>query len=430
MNRARWRPLLAEVVLGGLILTAVSVVPARAQEQAPYTLAQAVNTALTRNPQVVAAGADVRAAEAQLKVVRAGLAPTLALSPSASIGNSSGATTTAAQVSASVSYLVYDGGLRQAQIRQAEAQVESARQNLAATRADVALSAVDAYLAVVAAQQVITAREQAVAQARTQLNAAQARFNAGTAPQADVIQAQSQLASAEFDLVDARATLERERIGLQTALGLDASAPVGVMSPGAPPAVDVTPAEALQRALQRPEALKGNADVRAVEAALAAAMIQSGISATLDGRYVLVSTGGSGSSSGAGTWSVGIGISVPLYDGGKARAQVEEARANLDAARARLESTRLQLRQEAAQALQNVLAGAARTEAAQRALAAAREALRVAQGRYQAGVGTVLEVATAQTDASDAEVVLLQSEADRWVAAATLRRALALSVLP
>ncbi len=429
MSRAGWPHVLAGVLLSAVALTVGGVGPAQAQTPASYSLTEAVKTAVARNPQIVAAAAELRSAEAQLKVAQAGLAPTVALVPSASVGNSSGSTTTTGQVSASVSYLVYEGGLRQAQIRQAEAQVEGARQSLAATRSEVALSAVEDYLAVLSAQQVIAAREQAVSQARAQLDAVQARVNAGTAPQADIVQAQSQHATAEFNLVDARATFERERIGLQTVLGLDASVPPGVTSPGIPPTVAVTPTEALQRVLQRPEVLKSAADVRAAEAALAAVMIQGGISATLNGQYVLVTTSTTGGS-GSGTWSIGIGISVPLYDGGKSRAQVEDARAQADAARARLDSTRLQVRQEAAQALQDVLAGAARTEAAQRAVAAAREALRVAQGRYQAGVGTVLEVATAQTDAINAEVSLVQAEAGRWVAAATLRRALAFSVIP
>ena len=417
-----------EMVVFGVAVTLAVTTPAAGQ-QAVASLTEAVAFAVEHNPQVAASRAAVKAAEAQVQVVRAGLAPTVNLSVGGSVGNSTGSVTTSSQASASVTYLIYDGGVRQAQIRQAEAQAESTRQALATVTVDVALQTVQTYMGVIVADQVILLREQAVTQARTQLAAAEANFRAGRVPRADVIRAESVLAAAEFDLVNARGQAETSRTALRTAMGLEGGGPLNVVVPAEPPPQEVSEADALQRALQRPEVLRSEADVRAAEAGLAIAMMQGGITATLDGRYVLVGTGGSGTS-GPGTWSVGIGVSIPISDGGRHAAQVEQARANLDAGRARLESVRFQVRQDALLARVQAAAAIAKVEAARRSALAAREAFNVAQGRYAAGVGTIVEVATAQTDLAAAEVALVQAAADRWTTTAALRRALALPVLP
>src|SRR3989304_3031097 len=266
--------------------------PAQGQ-QAVAALADAVAFALEHNPQVAASRAVVRAAEAQVQAVRAGLAPTVSLSAGGSLGNSTGSSTTSGQVSAGVTYLIYDGGLREAQIRQAEAQAESARQALAAVR-----------------------------QARTQLSAAEANFRAGRVARADVIRAESVLAAADYDLVNARGQAETNRTTLRTAMGLEGGGPLTVTAPGEPPPQEISEADALQRALQRPEVRRAEADVRAAEAGLAMAMIQGGVTVTLDGRYLLISTGGTGTSA-SGTWSGGVGFTGPLSAGGRRAAPAE-----------------------------------------------------------------------------------------------------------
>jgi TolC family type I secretion outer membrane protein len=411
-----------------VLLTLQAASPAEGQ-QAVAALADAVAFALEHNPQVAASRAAVRAAEAQVQAVRAGLAPTASLSAGGSLGNSTGSPTTSGQVSAGVTYLIYDGGLREAQIRQAEAQAESGRQALAAVITDVALQTVQAYMGVIVADQVILLREQAVTLARTQLAAAEANFRAGRVARADVIRAESVLAAADYDLVNARGQAETSRTTLRTAMGLEGGGPLTVTAPAEPPPQEISEADALQRALQRPEVRRAEADVRAAEAGLAMAMIQGGVTVTLDGRYALIGTGGTGTSA-SGTWSVGVGITIPLSDGGRRAAQVEAARANLDASRARLESLRFQVRQEALLTRLQVAIAIAKLEAARRSALAAREAFNVAQGRYAAGVGTIIEVTTAQTDLAAAEVALVQAAADRWTTTVGLRRAVAMAVLP
>lgn len=411
-----------EAVLGVALLLLVA--PPASGQPAVSSLPAAVAYAVDHNPLIAAGRAALRAAQAQVQVARAGLSPAVGLSASGSVGSSS----PTGSVSASVTYLIYDGGVREAQIRQAEAQAQAAAEALAVVVGDIALQTVQAYMAVITGGQLVMLREQAVAGARAQLAAAEANFRAGRVARADVLRAESSVATAEFDLIDARGQGESRRSALRTVMGLQPGAAVEVSAPPDPPPLEVSEADARQRSLQRPEVRRAEADVRSSEAGLAIAMIQGGVTATVDGRYVLVGIGSTTST--PGSWSVGIGLSVPLFDGGRRAAAVEAARANLDAARARLESTRFLIRQEATLARIQALSAIAKVEAARRAALAAREAFNAAQGRYAAGVGTIVEVTTAQTELTAAEVALAQAAADRWTTTATLRRALALPVLP
>jgi outer membrane protein TolC len=136
------------------------------------------------------------------------------------------------------------------------------------------------------------------------------------------------------------------------------------------------------------------------------------------------------SSGNGGSWSTGISASVPLFDGGRRAAEVEAARASVDSANVQLAQIRLQMQHQAQQALTQFVTSLARAPAADKAAEAAREAFRAAQGRYSAGVGTVVEVETARTDLVSAEVALRQAQSDQWTTLVALRRALGLPVVP
>lgn len=409
------------VLLVATSLAAVAASRVGAQTPQGLSLPQAVALALERSPQVRAARSAAQASAAQLAAARAAFWPSVNLGASSSLSG----TGMGYQVSAGVTYLLYDGGVREAQVRQLEAQARAAQQQVLAVEAQVALAAVQAFMNTVRSEQVIALRQQVVEQARLQVEGAQARVRAGTAARADVVAAEAQLAAAEVQLLEAQAEFASNREALRALLGMEITAPLTLTAPGTPPPFELPEQEVVQRALTRPEVRRAEADVAAAEAALAVAMFQGGVTVTLDGRYVLVGTGVTP----PGTWSVGASLSLPLVDGGQRHARVEAARANLEAARASLEQTRLEARRDAVQARLAYLSAAAREQGARRAAEAAAEALRVARGRYQAGVGSVLEVATAQTQFATVQESLLQAQAARWTSLATLRRAVGMPVL-
>jgi len=95
-------------------------------------------------------------------------------------------------------------------------------------------------------------------------------------------------------------------------------------------------------------------------------------------------------------WSIGATLTWPLFQGGITRGQVAEAEANVQITDAQAETLRLQVRFDVEQARLLVRSAKATISAAEDAATNARERLRLAEGRYQAGVGNSLELADAQ----------------------------------
>ncbi len=123
-------------------------------------------------------------------------------------------------------------------------------------------------------------------------------------------------------------------------------------------------------------------------------------------------------------WNAQATITWNIFQGGLTHAQEQEALANLDAADAQLATFRQQIRVEVEQARLGVRAAKATLDAAADALANAREQLRLAEGRYQAGAGSIIELSDSQVGATSAAAQRVQAEYSLASARAKLLTAL------
>jgi outer membrane protein TolC len=118
----------------------------------------------------------------------------------------------------------------------------------------------------------------------------------------------------------------------------------------------------------------------------------------------------------AESWDAGINVNWPLFDGGRARAEVAEASALARAAQARVAEFDAVLAVELRQRVSEIESGRAAIAAAADAVRAATEARRVAGERFAEGVAS-------STDVLDAQVAVLQATLDRTQAVANARLA-------
>ncbi len=417
------------VVLLVAALFAGTTVPAAAQTASQsVTLAVAMTSAVEHHPSVVVAARAVEAAQARLVQARAGTALTVSVNGRASAGTLSvggtptgGGTTTSHNVSLDASLPIYDGGITAVQVAQAQAGVDSAQAALAAARQDAALAAAQAYFAVLRAQRTVEVREAALRSAQSQLAQAEAFFRAGTGAQADVIKAQAAVAGAQADLVTARGQVETSLASLRGAMALPLAQAITVEEPVAPVVRLVAPQEAATTAAaQRSEVRRAEAEIKSAQAALRIAEIRAGLIVSVSANGVVQVTPNAGDTG----WSVSATVSYPVVDGGRSKAAVEEARANVAAATARRDATVLQIQTQAYQAAASVRDTSARVEAQRVSAEAADAALRVAEGRYRAGVGTLLEVLDAQTSATSARIAAVQALYDLHLAVVNLQYSL------
>ena len=126
----------------------------------------------------------------------------------------------------------------------------------------------------------------------------------------------------------------------------------------------------------------------------------------------------------AWNWNATVSLSWPLFEGGLTRGQVREGRAALAALVAQRDALRQQVRVEIEQARLGVRAARTALAAADEALRNARVGLGLAEGRYQSGVGNIIELGDAQVALTAAAARRVQSEYSLATARAQLLKAL------
>jgi outer membrane protein TolC len=108
-------------------------------------------------------------------------------------------------------------------------------------------------------------------------------------------------------------------------------------------------------------------------------------------------------SSNSGAWSATLSMTLSLFDGGITREKIREAELRLAQLRVQESRSRQQIELEVRQAWIGVEQAAAELIVAAKAVEQAREAARIAVVRYDAGLGTVLEVLSAQATLAQTE---------------------------
>jgi outer membrane protein TolC len=400
---------------------------AEAQSSAPapatgaLTLADVVALALRNNPQTQLAYAQARAAAAAYSASQGSYLPSIGFTApvsrtrtlSGSGGAGAGRERTQFTPGLSLSYLLLDFGGRGGTVAQARATALAAsEQSDAAVKATV-LEAEATYFSYNAARDLRTAEQANVAMAEEARTAALQRWRVGLATVADTLQAATALAQAQLAELTAEGQLHAARGALAAAMGTRADAPFDVSaSPGefAMQAVSASVDSLMSRAVrERPE-------LAAAEAQLSSAQAQVRVvrSAALPSLTMGGTAGRSVSDLpqlNGNTYGLTFGLSFPVFSGFARRNAIRAAHALVDAARAEETATRVEVANQVYTSYSALQVESARVRAAAQLLASAVESEQVARGRYTEGVGTLIDLLTAQTALANARA---QSAQSRW----------------
>ncbi len=252
------------------------------------------------------------------------------------------------------------------------------------------------------------------------------RYRAGVAPKTDLLQAQTQLASARSE----HAGLEAQRAQLEHAIAVlvgEAPAnfslpPQAGWQPNVPAAPAVIPSELLQR---RP-------DIAAAERRMAAANAQIGIARSAHYPSIGLSAGtGAFGRTGADLlsapttlWSIGVSLTQSVFNAGLVKSRVQGAEAAYEQEVANYRQTVLAAFQQVEDQLVANRVLSEQEQMLATAAAAATQAQQQVLNRYRAGQVSFLEVAVAQTTALNAQRALLQMQSNRQVAGVGLIQAI------
>jgi outer membrane protein len=268
------------------------------------------------------------------------------------------------------------------------------------------------------AVRLIRVNQQALQRAELNLRSARGFFEVGTRPKSDVTRAEVDVANARVDVIRARNAERLARVALATAMGLPATTPLEIQDNLIYQPVTLDSARLLEEALrQRPESRQAKLQADAADSRVRRAFRDFFPDITGGGFY------GAARPDMNEIWELNLALNWSLFDGGNRIARYREAKANVDAALARVKSAELDISREVEQAQNNVVEADERIQAAQVAVASAQENFRLAQGRFDAGVGTILELTDAQLALTQAQNTEAQALADYRIALARLDRA-------
>jgi outer membrane protein TolC len=124
------------------------------------------------------------------------------------------------------------------------------------------------------------------------------------------------------------------------------------------------------------------------------------------------------------TWSAQLSLNIPIFDGFRTTNRVEENLHNYYVIKAQEEQQRQQVALDVEQAYLRMVELQERIKANEAAARAAKENLDLANGRYEVGVGSIIEVTDAQTLYTDAQTTYIRALYDYRIAEAQFTRAI------
>ena len=378
--------------------------------QAPQ-LRQVIALALANNRDLRLALTNIEKARAQYGVQQADRLPTVAASAQANRTRAAQDLTTAgrdqttSQLVAQIGFVSYEldlwgrvRNLNEAALQQYFLTTENQRNVQVTLVADVA----NAWLALAADQARLELAQSTLASRRKAFAITQRTYELGATSGLVLAQNQTTVDSARGDMAAYSSQVERDRNALQLLVGGPVPeallpAPLASNTPSAAALAELTAPLPSSRLLARP-------DIQAAEYALRAATANIGAArAALFPTISLTASAGTASNelsnlfgAGNGTWSFVPLVRLPIFDGGRNRANVQVAEANEQLALAQYEKTVQTAFRETADALADRARWAERLEAQASLLAATQKAFDLSEARFKAGVDNYLSVLDAQ----------------------------------
>jgi outer membrane protein len=417
-------------MLGAMLLGAHVVSAQPVANQLTLSLREAVDMALSIHPLLKASDQSVRAAEFRVDQVTSIYYPQLFFNTSyirwdwvlpnkrILLGNS----LNDLYAEFTVQQLLYNGGRTSIQIDLARNLVDAEHINYQRLQQGIVFSVARAYLLLIKAERIVPVQELTITNLRDHVATAELLYRSGKVSQLDVLKAQTQLALANEELVKAKNSVTVRRQELFGAMGVDTVFDFRT--------VDLTEAlwqreqarslreDSLLSLLNRhPDLQRAELDAQGREQEISLARTDYYPSAFVRGSY---NWEDSQVLPGHKNWNVGLGLSVPIFQGGVTQAGVDQATARAEAARATEDALRQRLQVAVRTNVTTLDDTRSRVRSATEIVRLAEESEKVAALKYKTGKGTSLDVLDAEIVLTNARINYIQVLTDYALAAAEL----------
>jgi len=405
-----------------------------AEPTGALSLAAAIDLALCRNPTTRSAWAAAHQQAAALGSAESAWLPSFSATGAETRAYGEHADATGNVVSTpqntrdaalSLSWVLYDFGARDGHITSARHLLDAAAATASSVSQQTVLNVVQSYYGVVAAEAGLGAAKTTEAADARSLEVARSLREGGAGTRADVLQAETAFDQAVLARVQAEAAAKSSRGTLSVTLGLPADETVTLAPEAVPaeaPILTARMADLMAEAMrQRPDLAAALAQRDSAEANVTVARAAGRPSISISAGRDLIDTTGIPHQNYS---LIGVNVTVPIFTGFNVAYGVRQAQAVLEASEANADQVRLGVSLgvwnayyalESANQQLTVTSGLTKT---------AEENEQVALGRYQAGVGTIVDVLTAQSAAALARQTRISAELGWQVARAQLALAL------
>lgn len=308
---------------------------------------------------------------------------------------------------------LYAGGTTEAEIRQAKHEVSAERARLMTTEQEVLLDAVTSYMDVFREEAVLRLNVNNEQVLSRQLQATRDRFNVGEVTRTDVAQAESRLARATAERIQAEGDLEVSRAFYEQIVG---AKPTSVPNPGYPTALPAEVEEAIALARDgNPAVISASYDERAARAFVDATKGELLPSVDLVGDASRSRNEGSDDRT-VDDVTVTAELTVPLYQQGAVSSRIREAIQLASENQLQVEEARRAAVEDARSGFEQLLTARASIQSREAEVRAAKIALEGVEQEAAVGSRTVLDVLDAEQELLDAQVNLVRDQRDAIVA--------------
>ncbi len=386
----------------------------------PLSLSAAVDLALCRNPATRSSWAAARQQAAALGGAESALLPSLSATGSKTRtygthvdvnGNTVSNSQDTRDAALTLSWTLYDFGGTYANIKGNRLLLDATADTVNSVSQQTVLNVVQSYYGVVAADAAVVAAKSAEAAYGRSVEIADALQKGGAASLSDVLQAQT----AYDQVVLTRVQYEYAAASAHGALSVAIGSPADqTLKLDAQPVPASAPALTARMSDLMAEAKRQRPDLAAAFAQRDAAEANVTVARAVGRPTISIQANRSGSNTPGVTnqnySQVGIYVTVPIFTGFKVDYGVRQAQAALENSEVNVDKIRLQVSSDVWNAYYSLNSATQQLTATATLVKTADQNQQVALGRYQAGVGTILDLLTAQAAAANAAQARISAE--------------------
>jgi outer membrane protein len=411
--------ILRKGIFAAALLSATAISTATVSAE---TILGALAKAYTNNSTLNSSRAGVRVTDEGVAIAKSGYRPTVIGSSSINYTTQEGTRLTTGNFGVQINQTLFDGFQTKNNVAAAESRVFASNESLRNTEQNTLFNAASAYMDVIRDRQIGTLRQRSLEALNEQARAARSRFDVGEGTRTDVAQADAAHSAAVAQLSAARAQASSSEAIYRQVIGdapgkLKGASPLAKLLPGGLDQA-ISLAAAQHPAIISTQHLVDAAGFT-VKSAEGALLPQLSASAGVSRSYRNTEGGLPGVSANDGTSdaaSIGATLTVPIYQGGRASAQVRQTKESLGQARIEVDVQRDQVRAAVTSAWTQYLAARESVDANRALISAAQLALNGVIEERNVGQRTTLDVLNAQSDVINAQINLANAEREVVVA--------------